>query len=71
MKTSKHRKDLYGLGIKNLPYYFAWAKASDVDSYNVYVDGKCIKNVVDGAVNLDASVFEKGSGEYTIIRLQQ
>ena len=62
----KAPEGLVWAGNKELPYYFAWAKASDVDSYNVYVDGKCIKNVVDGAVNLDASVFEKGSGEYTI-----
>ena len=62
----KAPEGLVWAGNKELPYYFAWAKASDVDSYNVYVDRKCIKNVVDGAVNLDASVFEKGSGEYTI-----
>ena len=62
----KAPEGLVWAGNKELPYYFAWAKASDVDSYNVYVDGKCIKNVVGGAVNLDASVFEKGSGEYTI-----
>ena len=62
----KAPEGLVWAGNKELPYYFAWAKASDVDSYNVYVDGKCIKNVVDGAVNLDAFVFEKGSGEYTI-----
>ena len=62
----KAPEGLVWAGNKELPYYFAWAKASDVDSYNVYVDGKCIKNVVDGAVNLEASVFEKGSGEYTI-----
>ena len=51
---------------EGLPYHFAWAKADDIDSYNVYVDGTLVANVVDGSVNLNESVFTKGSGEYAI-----
>ena len=57
---------MYGAGNANLPYYFAWAKADGIDSYNVYVDGTLVANVVDGSVNLNESVFTKGSGEYAI-----
>ena len=57
MKTSKHRKDLYGLGNKEYHIILHGLRQVMVDSY-VY-RWKCIKNVVDGAVNLDASVFEK------------
>ena len=42
------------------------AKADGIDSYNVYVDGTLVANVVDGSVNLNESVFTKGSGEYAI-----
>ena len=62
----KAPEGLVWAGNKELPYYFAWAKASDVDSYNVYVDNKYVTNVEVSSVNLDKSVFEKGSGEYTI-----
>ena len=51
---------------EGLPYHFAWAKADDIDSYNVYVDGTLVDNVVNGAVDLNESVFTKGSGEYAI-----
>ena len=53
-------------GNAQLPYYFAWARADGADSYNVYVNGVCVKNVVDGNVNLDYTAFTKGSGEYEI-----
>ena len=39
----KAPEGLVWAGNKELPYYFAWAKASDVDSYNVYVDGNVLK----------------------------
>ena len=53
-------------GNTDLPYYFAWGAVSDVDSYNVYVDGVYATNVSASSVNLDKAVFTKGSGEYTI-----
>ena len=53
-------------GNTELPYYFAWGSVSDVDSYNVYVDGVYATNVSASSVNLDKAVFTKGSGEYTI-----
>ncbi|EKC76274.1 hypothetical protein LEA_04788, partial [human gut metagenome] len=53
-------------GNTDLPYYFAWGSVSDVDSYNVYVDGVYATNVSASSVNLDKAVFTKGSGEYTI-----
>ena len=43
-----------------------WAATDGADSYNVYVDNKYVTNVEVSSVNLDKSVFEKGSGEYTI-----
>ena len=51
---------------KDCHIIFAWAKADDIDSYNVYVDGTLVDNVVNGAVDLNESVFTKGSGEYAI-----
>ena len=65
-ESIKAPEGLVWAGNANLPYYFAWAKAADIDSYNVYVDGTLVANVVDGSVNLNESVFTKGSGEYAI-----
>ena len=65
-ESIKAPEGLVWAGNANLPYYFAWAKADGVDSYNVYVDGTLVANVVDGSVNLNESVFTKGSGEYAI-----
>ena len=65
-ESIKAPEGLVWSGNADLPYYFAWAKADGVDSYNVYVDGTLVANVVDGSVNLNESVFTKGSGEYAI-----
>ena len=62
----KAPEGLVWAGNKELPYYFAWAATDGADSYNVYVDNKYVTNVEVSSVNLDKSVFEKGSGEYTI-----
>jgi len=62
----KAPEGLVWAGNKELPYYFAWGAVSDVDSYNVYVDGVYATNVGASSVNLDKAVFTKGSGEYTI-----
>ena len=65
-ESIKAPEGLVWAGNTDLPYYFAWAKADGIDSYNVYVDGTLVANVVDGSVNLNESVFTKGSGEYAI-----
>ena len=65
-ESIKAPEGLVWAGNANLQYYFAWAKADGIDSYNVYVDGTLVANVVDGSVNLNESVFTKGSGEYAI-----
>ena len=65
-ESIKAPEGLVWAGSADLPYYFAWAKADGIDSYNVYVDGTLVANVVDGSVNLNESVFTKGSGEYAI-----
>ena len=65
-ESIKAPEGLVWSGNADLPYYFAWAKADGIDSYNVYVDGTLVANVVDGSVNLNESVFTKGSGEYAI-----
>ena len=67
MKVYRHLLDFAEYaGNTDLPYYFAWGAVSDVDSYNVYVDGVYATNVSASSVNLDKAVFTKGSGEYTI-----
>lgn len=53
-------------GNADLPYYFAWAPVNGCDSFDVYVNGKYVTNVTGTSVNLDASVFTKGAGEYTV-----
>ena len=65
-ESIKTPEGLVWAGNAQLPYYFAWARADGADSYNVYVNGVCVKNVVDGNVNLDYTAFTKGSGEYEI-----
>ena len=65
-ESIKAPEGLVWAGNTDLPYYFAWAKADGIDSYNVYVDGTLVANVVDVSVNLNESVFTKGSGEYAI-----
>ena len=65
-ESIKAPEGLVWAGNTDLPYYFAWAKADGIDSYNVYVDGTLVDNVVNGAVDLNESVFTKGSGEYAI-----
>ena len=65
-ESIKAPEGLVWSGNADLPYYFAWAKADGIDSYNVYVDGTLVDNVVNGAVDLNESVFTKGSGEYAI-----
>ena len=65
-ESIKAPEGLVWAGNTDLPYYFAWVKADGIDSYNVYVDGTLVANVVDGSVNLNESVFTKGSGEYAI-----
>ena len=50
-----------------LPYYFAWqAPASDIERYNIYVDGKSVATSNTPNINLSKDVFEKGNGDYTI-----
>ena len=65
-ESIKAPEGLVWSGNADLPYYFAWAKADGIDSYNVYVDGVYATNVGASSVNLDKAVFTKGSGEYTI-----
>ena len=65
-ESIKAPEGLVWAGNANLPYYFAWAPVVDVDSYNVYVDGVYATNVNGNSVNLEKSVFTKGSGEYTV-----
>ena len=65
-ESIKAPEGLVWAGNAQLPYYFAWARADGADSYNVYVNGVCVKNVVDGNVNLDYTAFTKGSGESEI-----
>ena len=65
-ESIKAPEGLVWAGNADLPYYFAWAPVVDVDSYNVYVDGVYATNVNGNSVNLEKSVFTKGSGEYTV-----
>lgn len=52
-------------GNANLPYYYAWQESADATSYNVYVNGTLVANVVGGACNIDSSYFTS-AGTYTI-----
>lgn len=49
-----------------LPYYFAWGAVDGADSYDVFVNGVCVTNVVSASANLDVSAFTNGEGTYTI-----
>ncbi len=52
---------------KDLPYYFAWqAPSSDIENYNVYVDGVFAGSSVNSSINLTADVFANGNGDYTV-----
>ena len=54
-------------GNKDLPYYFAWqAPSSDIENYNVYVDGVFAGSTVNSSINLTADVFANGNGDYTV-----
>ena len=54
-------------GNKDLPYYFAWqAPSSDIENYNVYVDGVFAGSSVNSSINLTADVFANGNGDYTV-----
>ena len=61
------RQGLTYAGNETLPYYFAWqAPTSDIDSYNVYVDGRLAATSNIAAINLTADVFKDGKKDYTI-----
>ena len=50
-----------------LPYYFAWqSPASDIESYNVYVDGRLVATSNIAAINLTADAFANGNGDYVV-----
>ena len=54
-------------GNETLPYYFIWqAPASDIESYNVYVDGKLVAASGTPSINLTADAFASGNGDYTV-----
>ena len=54
-------------GNKDLPYYFAWqSPSSDIENYNVYVDGVFAGSSVNSSINLTADVFANGNGDYTV-----
>ena len=49
-----------------MPYHFAWAAVDGADGYNVYIDGVYVTKVTENVADLDASMFTKGAGEYTV-----
>ncbi|RHF87854.1 Ig-like domain-containing protein, partial [Eubacterium ventriosum] len=51
---------------EGLPYHFAWAAVDGADGYNVYIDGVYVTKVTENVADLDASMFTKGAGEYTV-----
>lgn len=53
------------LGNTQLPFYFAWAKDDNAESYNVYLNGTFVGSTTDTAYNFDPKLFEE-EGEYTI-----
>ncbi|MFR1223526.1 glycosyl hydrolase family 18 protein [Eubacterium sp.] len=54
-------------GNETLPYYFAWqTPASDIESYNVYVDGRLVATSNIAAINLTADAFANGNGDYVV-----
>lgn len=42
-ESIKTPEGLVWAGNAQLPYYFAWARVDGADSYNVYVNGVCVK----------------------------
>ena len=55
------------VGNETLPYYFIWqAPASDIDSYNVYVDGRLVATSNVPNISLPIDVFKDGKKDYTI-----
>ena len=54
-------------GNETLPYYFAWqSPADDIESYNVYVDGKFVATSNVAAINLTSEAFSSGNGDYIV-----
>ena len=54
-------------GNETLPYYFAWqSPANDIESYNVYVDGRLVATSNIAAINLTADAFANGNGDYVV-----
>ena len=54
-------------GNETLPYYFAWqAPTSDIESYNVYVDGRLAGTSNVPNINLSIDAFKDGKKDYTI-----
>ena len=51
---------------EGLPYHFAGAAVDGADGYNVYIDGVYVTKVTENVADLDASMFTKGAGEYTV-----
>ncbi|MFR6562408.1 MAG: hypothetical protein ACLUR5_10860 [Eubacterium ventriosum] len=46
---------------------FAWqVPSSDIENYNVYVDGVFAGSSVNSSINLTADVFANGNGDYTV-----
>ena len=55
------------VGNETLAYYFIWqAPASDIDSYNVYVDGRLVATSNVPNISLPIYVFKDGKKDYTI-----
>ena len=54
-------------GDETLPYCFAWqAPTSDIESYNVYVDGRLAGTSNVPNINLSIDAFKDGKKDYTI-----
>ncbi|MFQ9116106.1 family 16 glycosylhydrolase [Eubacterium sp.] len=54
-------------GNETLPYYFAWqSPADDIESYNVYVDGKFVATSNVTAINLTSEAFSSGNCDYIV-----
>ena len=65
-ESIKAPEGLVWAGNTDLPYYFAWAKADGIDSYNVYVDGRLVATSNTAAINLTADAFANGNGDYVV-----
>ena len=54
-------------GNETRPYYFAWqAPTSDIESYNVYVDGRLAETSNVPNIKLSIDAFKDGKKDYTI-----